>query len=1302
MHTRTILRMGLLVWLMAHSVCCQAEGRNYQIEDGLSYNSVWCLCQDHKGFLWLGTNEGLNRFDGNNFKVYQRHPNAPKSLGNNFVHAIYETSDRRLLIGTRKGLLRYNREQDDFTAIPLTDHASTEINVNDIKEDNAGNIWIASHGNGLFCLSRQLKVTQHFIQGKEAGMLPSNFLWTIAIDGHNNLWIGTAGSGICLWDAHTRKFVSYTQCGNISLNGQSIYSIFPDNDGTLWIGTSSLGLLHYKPVDNMVRNMLVNTPNIKAIRHYRPQQLVMGTENGPVLIDKQTGSLLPIEGLEGQEENYNSVFDILKDMDGGLWVATYFSGVNYLLPPTDKEIRSIVMDHKGPANMVVSSITETPQGHILLATHNDNCIYQYTPSSGKVSPIFQVEYANVQNIVCHRGELYVAMAGRGIDVYALPTSQKVRHIKHNLAEGLSMFPLAGGALVFALEEGGAIYLSASKEEMKLKELDKVLINGVIQDQRGTIWFSTYNNGLFAWSKDGLWRNIKTLQQGKETISLFGMTGITNVGDQLWLGTKEQGMLKVDLEKLAVVKSIDASTGLFSNAIYSLTHDAAGNLWACTKDNIVKIEPKSDKLRFMGHQDRNTPSNLHHSLCASDGMLYFAGTKGFYVVNPHLTTEKKRNGCIMLTRFLVNYHEVRPGGTDSPLGSSIEGCTEVTLKNNQNNFTIEFALLDFTSPKENIYRYRMDGLDQEWIYTQHPMANYMNLPAGRYTFHVCGSKGDGNWSQERTLVFIIKPPFWRSTTMLVIYLLLTVILTVLGIWYYNHYLRQRQLAMQKEFQIAQEHELYEQKISFFTNIAHEIRTPLSLISGPLENILRKQDISEHTRHHLETIQRNTTRLLTLVSQLLDFRKIENDMFQLNIRYQNIQGIIQRVYEQYIPEAEANGIRLSLKMPKDSVLAFVDAEALYKIVSNLLSNALKFCSSAIQIEMTTGENCVHISVSDDGKGIKEEDRKNIFEPFYQANGVADQRRGSGLGLSLSKSLSLKMRGNLTVSNLSAGGAHFMLTLPAMIEPEQRFQSLVAEETAKGNQQHADKELPCILIVEDNKDLADFISETLSETYSVLTAENGQEALKMVEQYDVDIIISDVMMPVMDGLELCNRLRNNHDYSHLPIILLSAKTDTETKVKGIKQGADVYLEKPFSVEQLRVQVETILQKRAQLQQRFIESPLDYYKKVPKTDENATFIEELNKEILEHMSDRDFNVEVLVRIFATNRTNFQKKLKSITGLTPNDYIRLIRLNKSAELLATGKYRINEVCAIVGFNSPSYFSKCFNEQFGRLPKDFV
>ena len=506
--------------------------------------------------------------------------------------------------------------------------------------------------------------------------------------------------------------------------------------------------------------------------------------------------------------------------------------------------------------------------------------------------------------------------------------------------------------------------------------------------------------------------------------------------------------------------------------------------------------------------------------------------------------------------------------------------------------------------------------------------------------------------------------------------------------------------QYKFQIAKEKEVYESQINFFTNIAHEIRTPLSLITAPLEKIIRSGDGNKQTQKHLNSIERNTNRLLDLVNQLLDFRKIENDMFILNCRLQSIEKIVQKVFKQYEQDTKLHNIKMTIEIQKD-VISYVDSEALYKIISNLISNAIKFTKDKIKIKLSVNGNNYFLSVEDNGIGIKEAHLDKIFETFYQIQTTDNtMNKGSGLGLSLSKALAQKLGGDIFVQSNYSKGSIFTLALP--IKSQETLPQEINESINDTDISELAETGQNILIVDDNSELRIFIKECLSDKYTVTEANNGIEALKIIENKNIDIIISDIMMPVMDGLELCNELKSNIAYSHLPLILLSAKTDTSTKIEGLKKGADIYMEKPFSIEQLEAQIASIIENRDKIRKNFIESPLQYFKQNPDNKDNIDFIQKLNTFILENMSDEHFSIDNIASQFAISRTNLNNKIKNISGITPNDYIKLIRLNKSAELLGSGKYRINEVCFLVGFNSPSYFSKCFFEHFGKLPKDYM
>lgn len=1296
----------LLVGILCHTLAYGSYFRNYQVEDGLSHNSVWTVAQDSKGFVWFGTNDGLNRFDGKEFRIYRRTDDSPYSLGHSFIHSIKEISGNRLLIGTRNGLYRYDRDFDRFEYIPVTGSRKKEVNVNDIMEDLNGNIWVACHGEGLWKLNADLQVVASYTFKNG---LPTNFLWTIVSDHYGNLWIGSAGSGLVHFDPRNAIFTPITTRDGMNLEGQSIYSIFCDNDNTLWIGTSTNGLFKYNHITGKAEHYLKNTSSVKAITRYSDNELIMGSEKGLVLFDKAAANYRIIRDSDSDNATDNSIFSIARDHEGAFWIGTYFGGVNYFSPATNDFLYYNNLLESSSQKYIISGFTDDADGSMLISTHNNNVIYRFDPLRHRREKAFEVSYNNVQSLLRDGDKLYVGVYDRGVDVLSLPSGRPIENLKINIVEGNSIYRIADGGILFALQEGGCIYQDRRGNRQRIEKLAQILIASIAQDNRGTVWFATYGNGLYGWKSDGSWiHHTHELGNASET-SDNGLTSLAVFGDQLWIGTKNRGILLFDIPQNKTVRTFRKSDGIPSDLILSVLCDENGNIWAGTKEGIARISARTHDIKSFGYIGKEVLCNLRSSHRAADNRLYFGGSNGFIVLNPSEWTTNESVPPVVITGLKVANRKVSPGEEHSLLERAVECTEEIVLKRSQSNFTFEFASLSYIYPEANRYAYKLDGFDKEWTYTEANTAPYMNIPAGKYVFRVKGTNNDGKWNEVPTSITVrITPPLYQNTYMILLYILITASIIALFIKWYLRNLDKKQREKEYKYQIAKEKEMYEQKINFFTDIAHEIRTPLSLITAPLENIIASNDGNEQTRKNLVTIERNTNRLLDLVNQLLDFRKIENDMFLLKYRYRNVVTIVQKVYDQYAQSAVSRGINISLALPEQKILSYIDSEALYKIISNLLSNAVKFARSSIRVQLTTEDEKMLLTVEDDGIGIKKEFLEKIFEPFYQVE-VADtpNYKGSGLGLSLSKSLARKLRGDIRVQSTFGEGTLFTLELPILAE-ENLTQPAAEPEPAAADTQETD-DTPenktgntAVLIVEDNEELRDFIHGCLAEYYTVYEAENGIKALEVIEANTIDIIVSDIVMPGMDGIELCNELKTNPAYSHLPIILLSAKTDTSSKIDALKKGADVYMEKPFSLEQLKAQISSIVENRANIRKKFVESPLSYFKQEKDQSENAEFIRKLNAFIFNNMSDEKFSIDSLSSEFAISRTNFQKKIKSITGLTPNDYIKLIRLNKSAELLATGKYRINEVCFLVGFNTPSYFSKCFFEHFGKLPKDFM
>lgn len=613
----------------------------------------------------------------------------------------------------------------------------------------------------------------------------------------------------------------------------------------------------------------------------------------------------------------------------------------------------------------------------------------------------------------------------------------------------------------------------------------------------------------------------------------------------------------------------------------------------------------------------------------------------------------------------------------------------------------------TEPLKNQYKYRLKGADKEWIAnTSSHSASYTHLPPGEYEFQVKGANNDGLWNDRTaSLRIIITPPWWLSIPAYITYALALFFIIGYITYRWRMHVKRKYHQMMEDFRITQDKEIYKQKISFFINLVHEIRTPLSLICLPLEK-LRDGKIEEHGKH-LTLIEKNVSYLLEITNQLLDFQKIENKKMKLDLKRHDINAIIKDIAEQFKDAASIKGLELSVSLPAPEMEAIVDNDIIRKIMVNLMSNALKYAASMIELSLKESDGHIVICVSNDGPRIPEGQKEKIFQIFYQIPDDKKQMPGTGIGLAFSKSLAESHQGTLSVENLPSSGCSFILSLPL-----KRATEKLPETESHPESEGFEPDLPqtknkrhTVLIVEDNIELQNEIREALEQWYKVYTAGNGKEALEKLETNDAtDVIVSDVMMPEMDGIEMCRHIKTNLTYSHIPIILLTAKTNLESKTEGMENGAEVYMEKPFSIKQLHNQIENLLKLRLAFHELMLrsagtthETPISEY---IQSECDITFMKEVDTALTKHLDEESFSVDNLADAMNMSRTNFYRKLKMLTGMAPNIYIKNFRLNQAAELLAQNM-RINEVMLRVGFMAPSYFAKCFKAKFGKLPKEY-
>jgi signal transduction histidine kinase/DNA-binding response OmpR family regulator len=703
-------------------------------------------------------------------------------------------------------------------------------------------------------------------------------------------------------------------------------------------------------------------------------------------------------------------------------------------------------------------------------------------------------------------------------------------------------------------------------------------------------------------------------------------------------------------------------------------------------------------------------NYKAYLKASDGKFYFGGVHGFNAFSPETIHDTVNKSYITLTNFQLFNKDVGIDEEKSPLNKLIGFERSITLQHDQSVLSFEYAALSFLSPEKIQYAYKMEGFDNNWNYvgTQRK-ATYTNLPPGKYIFKVRSTDNAGNWNEKTAdMAVIVKPPFYRSTLAYIVYVLLLIV-AIIGFRNFSiRQARKKNEANLERLKIQREKEFYNQKIEFFTTMAHEIRTPLSLIIAPLEKLMGAEQWKPEVKEQLAIMDENSDRLLKLVNQLLDFRRIESDIYTIRTEEMELISFIHSVYSRFSAISYQKGIRFTMVTNINRLVVNADPEALVKILNNLLINAFKFTRNKVEISINEpvtdeqGQQFFSISVEDDGIGIPADQLDNIFKAFFKLPSEQHHNNlgGTGIGLALAKSLAEKHGGSLEVESKEGVKTVFTVLIPYEVK---EAEATVKETPPAAETEEQVEDQPVILVVEDDHSLLEFISKSLkTEGYNYLCAANGKEALKLLETNAVELIVSDVMMPEMDGIEFCRHVKGNINYSHIPLILLTAKGNTDAEIAGIENGADAYIIKPFKWKHVAVVIKNLLESRARLKNKFTEQPFADVNTLTTNTHDKKFVEKLIEIIEERITDPQLSVEELSREMAMSRSSLHKKLKAMSGHVPNEFIRLIRLKNAAKLLLSGEHNISEVGYLTGFNSPSYFSKCFMQQFSLTPSEFV
>lgn len=1322
----TICLILLLSAMSLHAIVASAPSfRHYTTSDGLPSNCIRAIVQDSCGFVWFATDGGLVRFDGRQFKVFLPTEAVESSVSDNYVTAMAIT-DNSLWIATDNGLLCYDPEYERLSEPELryADEKAPKIsgNIFSLTSDRRGNIWVGMSSTGIYRVSPDM-VVEHF-----SVPAVSNSISNIYVDCQDEVWALGAfvTDGLFLFDAETHRFRKVP----IIIDGKGVdlrsSAMVEDRMGRVWIGEWNGGLICYDPVTGKARKVPTvgqddTTFHIHSMTLSPDNLIMMGVDRGLAVYDPESGRLNLYERDELRTSSLSGpfVYPIMTDSEGGVWIGTFYAGVNYRAPNI-KHFESARHSRfvNSVSGNIISSFCEDKAGNIYIGS-DDGGLCCFDPSTGIYRHIplgTGSGRVNVHSLCMDGDDLWIGTYAGGVRVYDTVNDRLKRDFS---ASGSKKGDVTSSYAIF--RDRQANMWVATMDAVMMYDRDKdcfeevrnigALVSDIAQDESGNLWFSTQGKGLFKYQpRHRVWKNYRRSDNPGSLLNNHVAGVDIDADGNLWVATGT-GICRYrpDTDDF---EALDLGVGKMS--VFLMKADGR-DLWIGTASGLLRYRPGEGTTTFTsvdGLVDDQFTLNAVHM--ASDGMLY-VGTVGGY--SRFCPASIGTNGVVPALQFTgldIGGHAVEVG--DSRLPRSLNSIDVLNLAPDDYAFSISFAAMSFANPGRNSYMYKLDGFDKEWIEAGNEnKATYTNLPPGDYTMLVKASNNDGIWNTAGiSLPIHISPPWYATWFMKLLYILaIAGVVTMVTLVVMRRNNRKHRAEIDK-VNAAKEMEVYEAKVNFFTTIAHEIRTPVSLIIGPLENIMQS-DITFSPQEHddIDIIYRNSQRLLFLVNQLLDFKKVEKLALDARFSSHDIPSLLNAVAMRFQPSLKHRGARLVVDMPESGFSADVDAEALTKLVSNLLNNARKFTRDKVSVACfeNRDEDSFTIKVGDNGVGISEDDIKRIFKPFVQ---VADSSAegGTGLGLSIVMRVVKAHGGTINVDSIPGEGSVFTVVLPLRQEKtagETAVADNIEESAASENAltrhdgvEDSVVDKPIMLVVDDNPDLLRFMSNNFSDAYNVVTVGSGEDALERISCQAVDIIVSDWMMPGMSGIELCAKVRADMSTSHIPFVLLTAKTDNYSKIEGLNCGADAYVEKPFSVSYLKARLRNLGEMRHLLRRKFSSTPLEPIETLAPTPLDSDFLRQLTAVIEENFSNQELSVDFIARTLGVSRSGLYSKIKTLANITPNELIQITRLKKAAQLLTENKYRVSEICYMVGFNSPSYFAKCFQKQFGMKPGEFT
>lgn len=1357
--------------------------------NGLSNNSVNDIIQDRTGFIWLATDDGLNRYDGYEFKVFIHDKENENSLSDNSLLSLMLDNNNNLWIGTGSGWLNsYDPVKNKFFKWKIESELIEENSITFLYEDSRQKIWIGTYRSGVYRLDRLTGKLDHWeSKSEDSTTLSHNYISSILEDNEGNIWIGTY-YGLSKFDPSREQdgFKRFYRKSNPSqhVTDNIIWSLSrsENNPNQIWIGTAN-GLLNYNTSDKSFTEYLI--PN--------PDNFQFGISAGSVIEEMHSGELiLWIDSYAGlnrfnlssgefirfvsDENNQNSlasnqIHKMIKDRSGVFWFATnnglcYFSAkslrFNDLVSGKFKIINYELIKNKN-----VNTVTKTSDGKLWFGT-NEGLICAINENGRTLfSKIPGSEELNVWSLSPGiSNDLWIGTYGSGLYYLDVLTGR----IKSFQLFGKGLYPesVKYNKSVYCDKNGyiwigywgyGLVSYDSNSGDLKVWQNDhknpKSLSHNdvwvIYQDRKGRFWFGTNGGGLNLYEKENNeFHSWTTDESNPNSISGNNIYSIyessysytktkrhSSSDDNktiLWIGTNN-GLNRFEIRENkendisnlhATIKHFSKKDGLSDNSIRSIVEDNNGNLWFGTSSGISFFDVEKNEFSNFTASDGISGNifNLSSAFKDNSGLVYLGSNEGINFFNPSSIELSAFNPPVVLTDFQI-FNQSVSVGEESLLKTSIYWTKEITLSHSQNVFSFQFAALDYASPQSIRYAYKMEGFDNDWVNVgSRRFVTYTNLNPGQYIFKVKSTNSDGIWSADYTMLkVIITPPWWQTLWAIGLYILIFIV----GVWgiirfQINREKLQNELRM-SEFESHHLRELEGMKSRFFANLSHEFRTPLSLIKGPLEQLLDGK--FKKNPHELYNIAlRNTEKLQQLIDELLELSKLEIEKIPLNREKHNIVVLLQSIASVFNPLAEQKNISFSFHTNIDTLVISLDRDKFEKIINNLLSNAFKFAPPGgtitikLIVESAPDNSYAKIMVTDNGIGIPEEHLTKIFNRFYKVEENLNKKlSGSGIGLALVKELVTLHQWDITVSSLPGEETTFTLQMPLA---EEDIESLIlTNDVAIANQNEnvleeslhnrdtendiylysTDK--PVVLFVDDSEDLRAYVTLLLKDEYNLLVADNAKNAMELAVQNIPDLILSDIMMPEIDGTEFCHLIKTNSKTSHIPVILLTAKVTNESRIEGLESGADDYMTKPFNYDELAVRIKNLIEQRKNLREKFSREINTQPVGLASNILDEEFMKRVYTLINQNLGNPNYDTDHLANELYISRRQLHRKLQALTGHSPGEFMRAIRIKRAAQLLLEKKLSVTQIAYDVGFGSPAQFSRAFKKHFNCLPSEF-